>query len=170
MLPLSSERYEQKRDHSLAVRLVSLRDLGVYTCQAYNGLGRAASWSVSLLAIGPVQVNDVDDREFLVYVIDTGRSNYTRVVQPAVIATTTTSTTTVKSVVRPSPSEEDYLRPGPDTHYLGNWCLCGCYRVAWVFLVSVVVCPVFFVSSLCKLHFSMIIKAFLNFQSRSAPR
>lgn len=115
MLPFSSERYEQMRDHTLMIRLVSLRDLGVYTCQAYNGLGRAASWSVSLLTYGPVQVQDVADREFLVYVIDTGRKpgNFSLPVVP----TTTTTTTTQRSVVQPS--EEDYIHRGNE-NYLGN--------------------------------------------------
>lgn len=134
MLPFSSERYEQMRDHSLVVRLVTLRDLGVYTCQAYNGLGRAASWSVSLLAYGPVQVQDVEDREYLVYVIDTGRGNYSRVVQPGTIGTTTTTTT--QRTVR---SEEDYLgrgdggREGGGEPYLGNGFGCVCCGVCDLF-------------------------------------
>jgi hypothetical protein len=69
MLPFSSERYEQLRDHSLMIRLVSLRDLGPYTCQAYNGLGKAASWTVTVFANGPVEDRgDEQDREFIKFV------------------------------------------------------------------------------------------------------
>ena len=54
MLPLSSEDYEQESDYTLLIRSVTLSNLGVYECQAYNGVDRPASWSVTLLAIGPI--------------------------------------------------------------------------------------------------------------------
>lgn len=52
MLPMTSDLFEQRQDHSLVVRLVTVNVLGPYTCQAYNGLGRAASWTVTLQAHG----------------------------------------------------------------------------------------------------------------------
>ncbi|XP_035703436.1 papilin isoform X2 [Folsomia candida] len=74
MLPFSSERYEQMRDYSLLIRLVSLRDLGPYTCQAYNGQGKAASWTVTVQTMGPVSTSPTgEDREFLQYVISGAR-------------------------------------------------------------------------------------------------
>lgn len=69
MLPFSSEQLEQLRDHSLVLHSVTLTALGHYTCQAYNGIGRAASWTVTLKAIGPVysqDPNDVTYNQFLV--------------------------------------------------------------------------------------------------------
>ena len=66
MLPLSSEQYEQRRDHSLLIRTVTLRNLGPYTCQAYNGYGRAASWTVTVQAVGPVYTSDSTYNEYLV--------------------------------------------------------------------------------------------------------
>lgn len=67
MLPMSSNQYEQRKDHSLVVRLVTVDVLGPYTCQAYNGLGRAASWSVTLQAHGtPVAGRDQPDSPYLV--------------------------------------------------------------------------------------------------------
>lgn len=69
MLPFSSERYEQLRDFSLLIRLVTLRDLGPYTCQAYNGLGRADSWTITLQAVGPVAGVSEEDREYLNYLV-----------------------------------------------------------------------------------------------------
>lgn len=53
MLPRRS-RHFRSRGTNLRVLAVRLRDLGVYTCQAYNGLGRAVSWSVPLRAYTPV--------------------------------------------------------------------------------------------------------------------
>lgn len=53
MLPMSSDLYDQRPDSSLVVRLATVNVLGLYTCQAYNGRGRAASWSVTLRAYGP---------------------------------------------------------------------------------------------------------------------
>jgi hypothetical protein len=77
MLPFSSERYEQMRDYSLLIRLVSLRDLGPYTCQAYNGQGKAASWTVTVQTMGPVSTSDTgEDREYLQYVISARRPIY----------------------------------------------------------------------------------------------
>ncbi|XP_050528636.1 papilin isoform X2 [Daktulosphaira vitifoliae] len=52
MLPMSSDQYEQRRDHSLIIKLVTVNVLGPYTCQAYNGQGRAASWSIILQGYG----------------------------------------------------------------------------------------------------------------------
>lgn len=50
MLPRQFGVYEQLDDNSLVIRLVTVDMLGPYTCQAYNGEGRAASWSVTLQA------------------------------------------------------------------------------------------------------------------------
>lgn len=69
MLPLSSERFEQFRDYSLLIRRVSFRDLGPYTCQAYNGYGRPSSYTVTLQAVGPVYSTDVEEVEFRRYLI-----------------------------------------------------------------------------------------------------
>lgn len=52
MLPMTSETFEQRNDHSLYIRLVTINVLGPYTCQVYNGIGRASSWSVTLQAHG----------------------------------------------------------------------------------------------------------------------
>lgn len=64
MLPFSSEAYEQKRDYTLLIRSVRLQNLGVYTCQAYNGLGKAASWSLTIQSLGPVLSNDPEDEQY----------------------------------------------------------------------------------------------------------
>jgi hypothetical protein len=66
MLPLSSEQFEQRRDYSLLIRSVTLRNLGPYTCQAYNGYGRAASWTVTVQAVGPVYSGGSAYNEYLV--------------------------------------------------------------------------------------------------------
>lgn len=69
MLPLSSQKYEQNRDMSLRITVITLRDLGPYTCQAYNGKGRATSNTVTLLAVGPVSISTDKDREYLPYLV-----------------------------------------------------------------------------------------------------
>ena len=70
MLPLSSERIEQAADQTLVLRLVRLQDLGTYTCQAYNGQGRAVSWSTQLRAYGPVfPSEDAEDQPFLQFLV-----------------------------------------------------------------------------------------------------
>lgn len=69
VLPTQSEQYEQRRDHSLAVYYVNMKALGPYTCQAYNGLGRAASWTLTLHAVGPVTPLSLEDFAYAVYLI-----------------------------------------------------------------------------------------------------
>jgi len=112
MLPFSSERYEQLRDHSLLLRLVSLRDLGPYTCQAYNGLGKADSWTVDILTQGPVEGAGPGDDAYLQYVTIGG--------VPRITTTPTTTTTTERAPVyvpRPhSPDENEIEVPS----YIGK--------------------------------------------------
>ncbi|XP_043223530.1 papilin-like [Amphibalanus amphitrite] len=55
LLPRSSGQYLQQRHGRLRVAVVRLGDLGGYTCQAYNGRGRPASWTAVLRAYGPVE-------------------------------------------------------------------------------------------------------------------
>lgn len=70
MLPLSSEIYEQDSDYTLLIRTVTLPTLGVYTCQAFNAIGRAASWSVILQAVGPVYNINPEYEQYLKYLVD----------------------------------------------------------------------------------------------------
>lgn len=44
----------QGNGHGLLIRVVRVPDLGVYTCQSYNGRGQAVAWSTQLRAWGPV--------------------------------------------------------------------------------------------------------------------
>lgn len=69
MLPLSSTQYEQKRDYSLLIHSVKLSNLGIYTCQAYNGLGKAASYSITVQAIGPVHYTNPEDEQYVKYLV-----------------------------------------------------------------------------------------------------
>lgn len=45
MVPFSSQLYEA-RDNVLQIKILNSETLGEYTCQAYNGIGRAATWSL----------------------------------------------------------------------------------------------------------------------------
>lgn len=69
MLPLFSENYEQDTDYTLLIRSVTLTNLGVYTCQAFNGIGRPASWSATLQAIGPVYNVKPEHEEYIKYLV-----------------------------------------------------------------------------------------------------
>ena len=72
MLPLSTDNLEQTTANGLRIRRVGLRDLGQYTCQAYNGLGPAESSSFTLTVLGPIDRSSIDreDQQFLRYVVD----------------------------------------------------------------------------------------------------
>lgn len=73
MLPLSSEIYEQDSEYTLLIRTVTLPTLGVYTCQAFNAIGRAASWSVTLQAIGPVYNVKPEYEQYIQYLVEAPR-------------------------------------------------------------------------------------------------
>lgn len=110
MLPLSSERYEQFRDYSLLVRRVSFRDLGPYTCQAYNGYGRPSSYTITLQAIGPVYSVDADEIEFRRYLLPPPQPD------PRLLPSTTTTTV---APYRTRPSQTGYT-PAPARPNLGS--------------------------------------------------
>nr|XP_045610870.1 papilin-like [Procambarus clarkii] len=88
MLPLSSQQYEQFRDGSLTIRVVNLRNLGPYTCQVYNGYGRATSQTIVLRALGPVHNKPSADRDFLQYIVDPPKAPPTTKSPPPAIPTT----------------------------------------------------------------------------------
>ena len=72
-LPLTSQNHEQTSGYGLYIRTVGLRDLGPYTCQAYNGLGPADSSTLTLQVLGPIDRSSISSREdqkFLSYVVD----------------------------------------------------------------------------------------------------
>ncbi|CAG0912271.1 unnamed protein product [Notodromas monacha] len=70
MLPFGTKKYTQDSEGSLRIDRVTLKDLGPYTCQAYNGQGTAASWSVTLKAFGPIFSAESTDSGFLQYIVD----------------------------------------------------------------------------------------------------
>ena len=70
MLPLSSDRIRQEDDFTLRLTSVALSDLGPYTCQAYNGIGEAASFSIQMRVYGPVNPGP-GEQQFMRYVVGT---------------------------------------------------------------------------------------------------
>ena len=80
MLPLSTENLEQTTDFGLRIRRVGLRDLGPYTCQAYNGLGSPESSTFTLTVLGPIDRSSIarEDQSFLRYVVDAPVNTYYR--------------------------------------------------------------------------------------------
>ena len=70
MLPISSERIRQEDDFTLRLSSVALSDLGPYTCQAYNGIGEAASFSIQMRVYGPVNPGP-GEQPYMRYVVGT---------------------------------------------------------------------------------------------------
>ena len=72
MLPLTDGNVEQTSGYGLRIRRVGLRDLGAYTCQAYNGLGPADSATFVLQVLGPIDRSSLapEDRKYLSFVVD----------------------------------------------------------------------------------------------------
>ncbi len=69
LVTTQSGQYEQRKDHSLVIFHVTMLALGPYTCQAYNGLGRAASWTITLHAVGPVLSLTPEDMAYIKYLV-----------------------------------------------------------------------------------------------------
>ena len=76
MLTLPTENLEQTSEGTnLRIRTLGLRDLGPYTCQAYNGLGPAVSSSTVLKALGPVApTGSREDEAYRAYVVEAPRA------------------------------------------------------------------------------------------------
>lgn len=70
LIPLKTAQFEVRKDYSLLIHSIHISNLGVYTCQAYNGIGKAASWSVTVRALGPYHSSDPTDEKYLKYIID----------------------------------------------------------------------------------------------------
>ena len=94
ILPVSTDNLEQTSGYGLRIRRVGLRDLGHYTCQAYNGLGPAESSSFVLTVIGPIDRSSIgrEDQAYLRYVVDAPTNN----------------------IYRPPPDTNRYRPPSPD--------------------------------------------------------
>lgn len=100
MVPLRTSQFEVRKDYSLLIHSVQLSNLGIYTCQAYNGVGKAASWSVTVQALGPVYSTRPEDQKYMRYVI----------MAPEAPTTTTDRPYRPAYPYRPSPTP-DYYRP-----------------------------------------------------------
>ncbi|KYB26517.1 Papilin-like Protein [Tribolium castaneum] len=70
LIPLKTSQFEVRKDYSLLIHSVKLSNLGVYTCQAYNGVGKAASWSVAVKARGPYHSTNPKDQKYLKYIVN----------------------------------------------------------------------------------------------------
>lgn len=77
-LGLISDRFELIRDYSLMFRSIQLTDLGPYTCEVWNGLGRPTSMKVVLKAVGPARAVTNAEAPYLQYIIDPARAPVTR--------------------------------------------------------------------------------------------
>lgn len=109
MLPLFSENYEQDSDYSLLIRSVTLTSLGVYTCQAYNAMGKAASWSATLQAVGPVYNVKPEHQEYTKYLVQA----------PKKPTTTEKPQYPYRPTRTPSPEYQTFapIYPSRSTHY-----------------------------------------------------
>ncbi|XP_050294454.1 papilin isoform X2 [Anthonomus grandis grandis] len=70
LIPLKNREFEVTKDYALLIHSIQLHNLGVYTCQAYNGIGQAASWSVTVKAKGPYFSNNPADVKYMQYVVN----------------------------------------------------------------------------------------------------
>lgn len=68
VLPTSGTIYEQNRDGSIRIARVTIQQLGIYTCQTYNFLGKPSSWSIAVMTLGPVP-GPVSD-EYSKFIVD----------------------------------------------------------------------------------------------------
>lgn len=69
MMPRTSEKYETLPLGGLRINFITIRDLGPYTCQAYNGKGRPATHTFVVRALGPLKIVSPADKPFLQYIV-----------------------------------------------------------------------------------------------------
>ncbi|KAL1512853.1 hypothetical protein ABEB36_002368 [Hypothenemus hampei] len=110
LIPFKDREFEVTKDYSLIIHSVQLRNLGVYTCQAYNGKGKAASWSVTVKAKGPYYSTNPKDIKYLQYVVNPPEST----TSPPIVFTRNYDTSSPKwpnviPVQRPTP--QPYVPP-----------------------------------------------------------
>eukprot|EP00094_Tigriopus_californicus_P005670 TCALIF_05465-PA protein Name:"Similar to Ppn Papilin (Drosophila melanogaster)" AED:0.16 eAED:0.17 QI:0/0/0/0.82/0.81/0.82/34/0/2463 len=84
MMPLSSNRHEQNADFSLRLKAVGLRDLGPYTCQAFNGQ-QPDSFTVVVKAVGLVNPTTREEQDYMQYVVDAPQAPAPVVTAPSAI-------------------------------------------------------------------------------------
>lgn len=70
MVPLNTNELVIRKDYSLLIHSVKLSNLGIYTCQAYNGVGKAVSWTVTLKTLGPVYTTNPEDEKYMPFVVN----------------------------------------------------------------------------------------------------
>lgn len=80
VLPTSGTIYEQNRDGSIRIARVTIQQLGVYTCQTYNSIGKPSSWSVAVMTLGPIP-GPVSD-EFRRFIVDDTSQYVPHIPQP----------------------------------------------------------------------------------------
>ncbi|KAK9886678.1 hypothetical protein WA026_017598 [Henosepilachna vigintioctopunctata] len=104
LIPLKTSQFEVHKDFSLLIHSVQLSNLGIYTCQAYNGIGKAASYSVTVQAKGPYYGKvDPRDHRYLKYIINPPNTP----TRPATMTSAQPSTpivTTISPIIPQTPS------------------------------------------------------------------
>ncbi|XP_018562061.1 papilin [Anoplophora glabripennis] len=104
LIPLKNNEFEVRKDHSLLIHSVKLHNLGIYTCQAYNGVGKAASWAVSVKARGPYHFADPAEFKYKQYIVNPPE-------EPTTVTRTTTTPQPPRFYVPYRPTPEPYVPP-----------------------------------------------------------
>lgn len=105
LIPFDNSEFKIRSDYSLLINSVKLHNLGIYTCQVYNGYGKAASWGVTVRARGPYHFTDPKDLIYKQYIVDPPE-------EPGSIIETTSTTTTTP--VPTAPQRLPPFRPTPE--------------------------------------------------------
>lgn len=105
MIPFNNNEFQIREDYSLLLHSVKLHNLGIYTCQAYNGFGKAASWAVTVKARGPYRFTNPDEFKYKQYIVNPPE-------EPS--ALTEMLTTTPTTPVPTSPPRNPPFRPTPE--------------------------------------------------------
>lgn len=117
IIPLKTSQFEVRKDYSLLINSVKLSNLGIYTCQAYNGVGKAASWSVTVRARGPYHSTNLKDQKYLKYIVNPPELPTTTVVPLGTDSTSVASP--INNEINPNINQEPPpQRPQPS--YIGN--------------------------------------------------
>lgn len=117
-IPLKTSQFEVRKDYSLLINSVKLSNLGVYTCQAYNGVGKAASWAVTVKARGPYHTTDPKDQKYLKFIVNPPELPTTTTIAP--LRTDNPSVAPpINNEINPNINQEP-PPPQPPPSFIGN--------------------------------------------------
>ncbi|XP_059485336.1 papilin-like isoform X2 [Neocloeon triangulifer] len=84
MVPMASKGHQENRkDFTLLIKSVTPEDLGPYTCQAYNSIGKATSWTITVQGYKAADAIFSGSEDYFQYLVDPFEPDHSKLTLPA---------------------------------------------------------------------------------------